>query len=78
MEPATGHAGQISALPETVLSWIGGQIERRTGDHAAVAVAGIIAPRTPGQISTGSINRTVRDAHAGGQTMLSKLRGKDS
>ncbi len=71
-------AGQISALPETVLSWIGGQIERRTGDHAAVAVAGIVAPRSPGQIPTGSINRTVRDARQGGQTMLTKLRGKDS
>ncbi|MFJ7440814.1 DotA/TraY family protein [Methylorubrum thiocyanatum] len=70
-------AGQISALPETVLSWIGGQIERRTGDHAAVAVAGIVAPRSPGQISPGSINRTVRDARMGGQTMLSKLRGGD-
>ncbi|SFG78057.1 DotA/TraY family protein [Methylobacterium gossipiicola] len=75
-------AGQISALPETVLSWIGGQIERRTGNTAAVAAAGIVMPRSPGQIPGSSSHRTVGrvidGSRAGAWTMLSKLRSKNS
>ncbi|SEP49146.1 conjugal transfer/type IV secretion protein DotA/TraY [Methylobacterium sp. ap11] len=77
-------AGQISALPETVLSWIGAQIERRTGSSAATAAAGIIMPNSPNQIPGGKVGRTagalVSGTRAGsgaaGRTMLSLIRGR--
>ncbi|MCJ2029503.1 DotA/TraY family protein [Methylobacterium sp. J-043] len=68
-------AGQISALPETVLSWIGGQIERRTGNTAAVGAAAIVMPRSPTQVPTQSSGRMVKDGRSNAQTMLSKMRG---
>lgn len=73
-------AGQISALPETVLSWIGAQIERRTGNATAVAAAGIVMPNSPNQIPGGRTHRTMAGMISGsrkGATMLSQMRGRD-
>ncbi|KMO21326.1 DotA/TraY family protein [Methylobacterium platani] len=77
-------AGQISALPETVLSWIGAQIERRTGSSTATAAAGIIMPSSPNQIPGGNAARTAgalvsgtrAGSSAAGWTMLSMIRGR--
>ena len=76
-------AGQISALPETVLSWIGGQIERRSGNSAALGVAGIVMPNSPNQIPGSTAHRTagrlrtgVENASGRAQTMLTKMLGK--
>ena len=77
-------AGQISALPETVLSWIGANIERRTGSSTATTAAGIIMPNSPNQIPGGRAARTagalVSGTRAGssgtGKTMLSMIRGR--
>ncbi|KMO28974.1 DotA/TraY family protein [Methylobacterium aquaticum] len=77
-------AGQISALPETVLSWIGAQIERRAGSTAAVAAAGIVMPNSPNRIPGSNANRAAGALPAGtralsrkaGRTMLSKIRGE--
>lgn len=74
-------AGQISALPETGLSWIGAQVERRAGNIAAVTAAGIVMPRSPNQISGGAhrtMGRMVGGSRDGARTMVSKLRSKDS
>ncbi|MDP4025789.1 DotA/TraY family protein [Methylobacterium sp. NEAU 140] len=67
-------AGQISLLPETVLSWIGGQIERRTGNTAAVGAAGIVMPHAPTQIPARNIGRMVKDSRQGDRTVLEKMR----
>lgn len=77
-------AGQISALPEIVLSWIGAQIERRTGSTTATAVAGIVMPNSPNQIPGGNAARTAGalvpgtrgSSSAAGKTMLSMIRGR--
>jgi conjugal transfer/type IV secretion protein DotA/TraY len=76
-------AGQISALPETVLSWIGGQIERRSGNSAALGVAGIVMPNSPNQIpgstahrTAGRITKGAQNASGRAQTMLTKMLGK--
>ncbi|MGF3024096.1 DotA/TraY family protein [Methylobacterium aquaticum] len=77
-------AGQISALPETVLSWIGAQIERRTGSSTATAAAGIVMPSSPNQIPGGNAARTAGALTSGtragssatGRTMLSMIRGR--
>jgi conjugal transfer/type IV secretion protein DotA/TraY len=77
-------AGQISALPETVLSWIGAQIERRTGSSTATAAAGIVMPSSPNQIPGGNAARTAgaltsstrAGSSAAGRTMLSMIRGR--
>ncbi len=77
-------AGQISALPETVLSWIGAQIERRAGSSAAVAAAGIVMPTSPSRIPGGNAARTAGalvsgtrpGSSAAGRTMLSMIRGR--
>ncbi len=79
-------AGQISALPETVLSWIGAQIERRAGSSAAVAAAGIVVPSSPGRIPGGNAARTAgaltsgtrAGSKAAGNTMLSMIRGRNN
>lgn len=78
-------AGQISALPETVLSWIGAQLERRAGSSAAVAAAGIVVPSPPGRIPGGNAARTAGALTSGtragskttGNTMLSMIRGRN-
>jgi conjugal transfer/type IV secretion protein DotA/TraY len=76
-------AGQISALPETVLSWIGGQIERRAGNSAALAAAGIVMPNSPNQVPGSTAHRTAGRITKGAertsdraQTMLTKMLGK--
>jgi hypothetical protein len=77
-------AGQISALPETVLSWIGAQIERRAGSSTATAAAGIVMPSSPNQIPGGNAARTAgaltsgtrAGSSAAGRTMLSMIRGR--
>ncbi|WP_288588614.1 DotA/TraY family protein [uncultured Methylobacterium sp.] len=77
-------AGQISALPDTVLSWIGAQIERRAGSSAAVAAAGIVMPTSPSRIPGGNAARTAGvlvsgtrpGSSAAGRTMLSMIRGR--
>ncbi len=73
----TLSAGQISALPETVLSWIGAQIERRAANSAAVAAAGIVTPRSPTQVPSQTIGRMVKETRRDGRTMLSKMRNKE-
>jgi len=78
-------AGQISALPETVLSWVGAQIERRTGNTTAMAAAGIFMPTSPNQILSRNASRTAGALVSGtmlgsrqsGKTMLSLIRGQD-
>lgn len=52
-------AGQISALPETVLSWIGAQIARNAGSGAAVAAGALILPNSPNRIPGSATHRGV-------------------
>lgn len=75
-------AGQISALPETVLGWIGAQVERRSGHAAAIQAAGIIMPSSPAQIGRSAAARgmqaLVGSNRHGSRTMIDHLRGNNS
>ncbi len=53
----TMAAGQISALPETVLGWIGGQIARRAGAGAGSNAAAIMLPSNPSSIGKSAVGR---------------------
>lgn len=72
-------AGQISALPETVLGWIGAQVERRSGHCAAVQAAGVIMPSSPSQLASGGAARGMHNVigsnRHGSRTMIDHLRG---
>ncbi|MGN7126782.1 DotA/TraY family protein [Methylorubrum thiocyanatum] len=53
----TMSAGQISALPETVLGWIGGQVARNAGSGAGNTVAGVVLPSNPSRIGQSGVAR---------------------
>lgn len=68
-------AGQISALPETVLGWIGNQVERRSGHAAAIQAAGIVMPSSPSQIGRSAAARGMGNVIGGSRTMIQHMRG---